>query len=92
MKYYKKDMAIRILKVLEEQESFSAKIAKELDSNSHSVSNYLSDLRESSLIKRSKRNQRQYYQITEKGQKYLRKVKSYKLTKNYLESELEDLE
>jgi DNA-binding transcriptional ArsR family regulator len=65
------EVAYQILRTLErnprEEGMYSKEIAEELDKSRNSVANYLKLLRDFGLIKRTKRNQAQYYDIDYEG-------------------------
>jgi CRISPR locus-related DNA-binding protein len=67
------EIAVQILQVLKSGEMYSKEIAEELETKTGTVSNYLKGLRDHGLIKRTRRTKAQYYDITEKGEEFLKK-------------------
>jgi len=50
---------------------YSIELAEELGSTKPTISNYLSYLKKTKLIERTRRDKRQFYSTTEKGEEYL---------------------
>jgi DNA-binding transcriptional ArsR family regulator len=64
---YNSKLALKILKTLTKEDKYVKEIAEDVDSTVDSVNGYLKMLRDTGMIKRSKRTQRQYYKINYEG-------------------------
>jgi len=75
----------KILQTLLEEQKYAGQISTELESSAASISNYLKQAREQSLVERGKRTKAQYYKITEKGRNFLKEKNTMKMKQERLE-------